>query len=106
MKNSWEINGNSCSPTQWIQQLAAIQVICRTDVKLIMPLRIASERHFVLKPNQAFPILTISHQVTYSDVINIGLPIWEGLGGLQVYSIQHLVGCSRCTLDVFASLLT
>ncbi len=31
-----------------------------------------------------FSVSTIKHQVTYSDVINIGLPVWEGLVRLLV----------------------
>jgi hypothetical protein len=34
MTNSWKIRGNSCSPTQWLRQLAAIRGIRRTDVTL------------------------------------------------------------------------
>ena len=44
----------------------------------------------------------IKHLVTYSDVINIGLPIWEGLGRLQSTATAVVViiivacGCACC----------
>ena len=38
--------------------------------------------------------------VTYSDVINIGLPIWEGLGGLETSPFVVITitacGCACC----------
>ena len=41
-----------------------------------------------------FSVSTIKHQVTYSDVINIGLPVWEGLVRLLENMLHKLCEAS------------
>ena len=43
-----------------------------------------------------FSVSTIKHQVTYSDVINIGLPVWEGL--VRLFPWEGLVRLFVCLL--------